>query len=66
MKLIVILMSRRANAVNREMRQEHIDGYLRFYLEEQDVTVPEDARPTEGYSVTRDFQYVQEEEEEDD
>ncbi len=66
MKLVIVLMSCRANAVNREMRQEYIDGYLRFYLEQQDVTVPEDATPSEGYSVTREFVYVQEGEEDDD
>lgn len=61
-----MLMSCRANAVNREMRQDHLDGYLRFYLEEQDIEVPADARPTEGYHVTRNFEYVQEGEEEEE
>ncbi|KAL8895690.1 MAG: hypothetical protein Q9207_008062 [Kuettlingeria erythrocarpa] len=50
----------------QEVRQDHLDGYLRFYLEEQEVVVPADGMPTEGYSVTQDFQYVQEGEDEEE
>ncbi|KAL8929014.1 MAG: hypothetical protein Q9208_001457 [Pyrenodesmia sp. 3 TL-2023] len=49
-----------ATAQHREVNQAHLDGYLRYYLEEQNVRVPANAQPVEGYHVTRNFEYVQE------
>lgn len=54
-----MLMPYRASGQHREVFQVHLDAYMRHYLEEQNIRVPANAKPTEGYHVTRNFEYVQ-------